>query len=76
MTEERWLELMSDDCQEPLTPDELLEGWHFCPDCDGLLINPTMAEYQHCTCESEWTERLASALEQGAKLHEGNANPS
>lgn len=38
------------DSQEPLTPEEIAAKWHFCPDWDGLLINPTMGEFECCTC--------------------------
>jgi hypothetical protein len=38
MTPERFKELMEDDDQE-LTQEEILTGWHFCSDMDGLLAN-------------------------------------
>lgn len=40
-----------------LTPKEMREGWHFCYDWDGLLvnINDTEGEGACCTCGS-WTE--------------------
>lgn len=38
MTPERFKELMEDDDQK-LTQEEILTGWHFCSDMDGLLAN-------------------------------------
>jgi hypothetical protein len=55
MTDERWHFLMSDaawERVEPLTPDEIAEGWHFCWDWDGLLIGPGMGEMQSCCCNT------------------------
>ena len=36
MTEERYKEIWDSGF---LTPDEVLEGYRFCDDCDGLLYN-------------------------------------
>jgi len=33
-----------------LTEREIQEGWHFCPEWDGLLIGPGMEEYKACLC--------------------------
>lgn len=50
MTPERWQELMDDQASR-LTPEEVGEGWHFCPDWDFLLIGPGMEiELKCCTC--------------------------
>jgi hypothetical protein len=49
MDDKRWRELMDDDSLE-LTAEEIAEGWHFCPDFDGLLIGPGMDELQFCHC--------------------------
>lgn len=49
MTNERWTHLMEDETLR-LTQDELNEGWHFCPDWDGLLINTHSHEGKFCTC--------------------------
>ena len=38
MTDERFKLLMEDDAA-PLTPEEVAEGWHFCPEMDGLLAS-------------------------------------
>jgi hypothetical protein len=49
MTAQRWKDLMwSDDLK--LTEPELSEGWHWCPEFDGLLVGPGMGELRHCTC--------------------------
>lgn len=43
------LELDPDGC---LTDAEMIEGWHFCPDWDFLLIGPGMHEFESCClCE-------------------------
>lgn len=49
MSNERWQALMNDQDLE-LTGEELKEGWHFCPDWDGLLIGPGMMEVDYCLC--------------------------
>jgi hypothetical protein len=33
-----------------LTNDERAAGWHFCPEWDGLLVGPSMLEWDGCTC--------------------------
>lgn len=48
MSKERWRSLVSSDGN--LTPEELKQGWHFCPEWDGLLIHPDMPESRACTC--------------------------
>lgn len=46
----RYAALMADD-EMNLTPDEIADGWHFCPEWDGLLIGPGMDEFDHfCPC--------------------------
>ena len=37
MTKARWEKLMDDDNAQ-LTTDEIAEGWHFCREFDGLLV--------------------------------------
>lgn len=37
MNSQRFNDLMRDDSL-PLTPREIKEGWHFCPEYDGLLM--------------------------------------
>lgn len=36
-----------------LTPEELAEGWHFCPDWDGMLVNrfDDEGEGSACLCD-------------------------
>lgn len=43
MTNERFEQLMRDDSAS-LTTDELLLGWHFCPEWDGLLVRAGVDE--------------------------------
>ena len=38
MTDERYNALMDFDSNLPLTKEELDEGWHFCMEFDGLLV--------------------------------------
>lgn len=35
---------------DKLHPVEIVQGWHFCWDWDGLLVGPGMGELQTCTC--------------------------
>lgn len=53
MSEERYDRLMENP-DEPLTKCELAEGYHFCNEWDGLLVDPTMNEWgddkQICRC--------------------------
>lgn len=50
MTQARWDELMEPDAECNLTPRETVQGWHFCPDWDGLLIGPGCGELRACYC--------------------------
>lgn len=34
-----------------LTDEEMDGGWHFCPDWDGMMVGPTMIEFDCCCCE-------------------------
>lgn len=49
MTPERYQQLMDD--EDPLSDEEIAEGWHFCYDWDGLLVGPGMEETGCCSCE-------------------------
>jgi len=49
MTEQRWQQLMNDNC-ECLTGDEVAESWHFCPENDGDLIRRNWDGQQICDC--------------------------
>ena len=50
LTDERYFQLERNPLLE-LTSEELLQGYHFCPDWDGLLIGVDMPEIQGCTCK-------------------------
>ena len=51
MTDDRWRELMNDP-NGRISPEELAEGWHWCPDWDDLLVGPgTAMELTCCMCE-------------------------
>jgi hypothetical protein len=56
MTEERWKELMRDQTL-PLTKQEIADGWHFCPEWDGLLIGPGEMEWEFCMCPADQRRR-------------------
>ena len=49
MTDERYWEIERSQTVR-LTPEELAEGWHFCPDWDSMLVGPGMAELGACLC--------------------------
>lgn len=49
MTEERYRELMSVH-ELLLTPEEVSEGWFFCCEWDGMLIQRGDPEAECCTC--------------------------
>jgi hypothetical protein len=37
-----------------LTAEEIAEGWHFCPDWDGMLLGPGMVEFNECcSCKKD-----------------------
>lgn len=48
----RYQELMNN--ESSLHPEELRDGWHFCPEWDGLLISPESPEAAACTCLGEY----------------------
>ena len=50
MTNDRWCELMFCNFILSLTRSELAEGWHWCPEMDGLLIGPDCWEWQDGAC--------------------------
>lgn len=50
MTAQRYRELSRSDTHD-LTPEEIADGWHFCPDWDGMLIHTLDIEYEACCCE-------------------------
>lgn len=48
MTAERHMHL--DRSGDPLTAQELANGWHYCPDWDFLLVNSNDDEGEGCGC--------------------------
>ena len=42
-------ELMSND-HYGLTDQEVIDGWHFCNESDGLLIHESWREFEVCHC--------------------------
>jgi hypothetical protein len=67
MERTRYLQLNSAE-SDSLTPDEMREGWHFCPDWDFLLTNYNDKEGETCSCKP-WTE------EHIAHVHAANHVP-
>jgi hypothetical protein len=53
MNEKRYNELMNSETFD-LTPDEMAEGYHFCNEFDGLLIDPSMGEWEFCCCGAKY----------------------
>lgn len=49
MTKERYRELETN-IQLQLTPEELVEGWHFCLEWDDMLIHKSWKEAEYCSC--------------------------
>lgn len=49
MTTDRYHELMNGESQ--LTPEEIVEGYHFCREFDGLVVGPNDSEMEFCQCE-------------------------
>lgn len=48
MTRERYVHL--ERTGEPLTEQEVANGWHYCDDWDGMLIHRFHPEMEGCTC--------------------------
>lgn len=61
MTKERYNELMAKDSTAELTVSEWANGWHWCPDFDGLLLTPLDPDHpewtEGCLCEGLRRER-------------------
>jgi hypothetical protein len=52
MTPERF-KYLDKNIDAKLTKEEMLLGWHFCDEFDGLLIGPDSTEFRDCcTCYS------------------------
>lgn len=54
MDKKRYCQLNSRE-SDKLTPQEMKEGWHFCPEWDFLLTNSNDTEGEVCTCKP-WSE--------------------
>lgn len=54
MKDERYLELERNP-KAALTDDEIAEGWHFCEEWDGMLINDKWPEAEVCLCSKSIT---------------------
>lgn len=55
MTPERFKQLTTGfvDDKTHLTDKECVEGWHFCPDWDFMLIHKSHPEFKRCLCSNE-----------------------
>ncbi len=51
MTKERYRALMEWDSDLPLTREEIAQGWHFCPEFDGLLRSNLAQEPGEFECD-------------------------
>lgn len=49
MTKQRYRELELNG-NLSLTQEEVKDGWHFCNDFDGMLMNKKWPAYELCTC--------------------------
>ncbi len=49
MKQSRYIEL-STNPEEQLTKEEIVQGFHFCPDWDGMLVEPGAPEFGCCLC--------------------------
>ena len=49
MTHERWTEVEKNQ-ELKLTAQEIADGWHFCPEWDGLLVNSNDEEGEGAAC--------------------------
>lgn len=69
MTEQRWIQVF-ENYEEKLTKEELRRGFHFCREFDGLLVGPTMGEWENCECITLAGRRRAErrCVEAGFKL--------
>ena len=50
MNNPRYNELMADP-DGCITEEEMLEGWHWCPEFDYLLVGKEMREWEFCLCD-------------------------
>lgn len=61
---ERYALLMATD--EKLSPTEIYYGWHFCNEFDGLLVGPTMGEWDICECWQDDRKIIEQRVEEYA----------
>ena len=62
MERERYIRIQNG--TEDLTPEEVEDGWHFCPDWDDMLIHVDDDEFQCCPCS--WMEKFRTPERQAA----------
>ncbi len=67
MNKDRYQLLMTN-TDEKLTPEEISQGYHFCCEWDGLLINNDDAEAYFCDCVPKTKEQQ----EKLQKLHDSH----
>lgn len=44
-----------------VTEQQFKDGWHICPEWDGMCIHKDSPEYDACLCGLEW-EKFDSAI--------------
>ena len=62
MDRERYIRIQNG--AEDLTPEEVEDGWHFCPEWDDMLIHADDDEFQCCPCS--WMEKYRTPERQAA----------
>jgi len=62
MDRERYIRIQNG--AEDLTPEEVEDGWHFCPDWDDMLIHVDDDEFQCCPCS--WMDKFRTPERQAA----------
>jgi hypothetical protein len=73
MTPRRARELECGPGDQALTPAEMAEGWHFCPEWDYMLLQLGHADGEQCDCEP-WTS--SEAADKEASLRADRMNPN
>lgn len=55
----------------PLTIPEIVSGWHFCREWDGMLVGPGMEELDCCLCgQEEELEDVKRRIKSARKCNE------
>jgi hypothetical protein len=62
MDRERYIRIQNG--AEDLTPEEVEDGWHFCPEWDDMLIHADDDEFQCCPCS--WMKKYRTPERQAA----------